>query len=148
MIFETVFVLSRVQLLRPHGLWPARLPCPWDSPGKNTGVGSHALLQGTFPTQGWNPGLLHCRQILYCLSHQETSMFVSSLPPKIVLWHNGKESACQCRRHRRCRFDPWVRKIVWHRKWQPNPVFLPGESHGQRSLVGYSPWSHKRARHD
>ena len=41
-----------------------------DSPGKNTGVACHALLQGIFPTQGWNPGLLHCRQILYCLSHQ------------------------------------------------------------------------------
>ena len=41
-----------------------------DSPGKNTGVGCHALLQGIFPTQGLNPGLLHCRQILYCLRHQ------------------------------------------------------------------------------
>ena len=43
--------------------------CPWDSPGKNTGVGCHALLKGIFPTHGWNPGLPHCRQILYCLSH-------------------------------------------------------------------------------
>ena len=41
-----------------------------DSPGKNTGVGGHVLLQGFFPTQGSNPGLLHCRRILYCLSHQ------------------------------------------------------------------------------
>ena len=41
-----------------------------DSPGKNTGVGCHTLLQGIFPTQGSNPGLLHCRQILYRLSHQ------------------------------------------------------------------------------
>ena len=37
-------------------------------------------------------------------------------------------------------FDPWVRKILWRRAWQPTPVFLPGESHGQRSLAGYSPW--------
>ena len=37
----------------------------------------------------------------------------------------------------------WVRKIPWRRKWQPTSVFLPGESHGQRSLVGYSPWGHK-----
>ena len=44
--------------------------CPWDSPGKNTGVGCHSLLQGIFPTQESNPGLLHCRQILYHLSHQ------------------------------------------------------------------------------
>ena len=44
---------------------------------------------------------------------------------------------------RRPGFNPWVGKIPWRRKWQPNPVFLPGESHGQRSLVGYSPWGHK-----
>ena len=50
-------------------------------------------------------------------------------------WLSGKESACQCRRH----FDPWVGKIPWRRKWQPTPVFLPGKSHGQRSLTGYSP---------
>jgi len=43
----------------------------------------------------------------------------------------------------RCGFDPWVRKIPWRRAWQPTPVFLPGESHGQRSLVGYSLWDHK-----
>ena len=54
-------------------------------------------------------------------------------------------TACQCRRHKRCRFDPWVRKIPWRRAWQPTPVFLPGESQGQRSLVGYSPWSHKES---
>ena len=58
-------------------------------------------------------------------------------------WSGGKDSACQCRRHKRCRFNPWVRKIPWSRKWQPSPVSLPGKSHGQRSLVGYSPWSHK-----
>ena len=49
---------------------PVRLLCPWDSPGKNTGVGGHSLLQGIFLTQGSNPGLLHCRQILDHLSHQ------------------------------------------------------------------------------
>ena len=41
-------------------------------------------------------------------------------------------------------FDPWVREIPWRRNWQPTPVFLPGESHGQRSLGGYSPWSLER----
>ena len=55
---------------RPHGLQPVRLLCPWNSPGENPGVGSHLLLQGIFPTQGSNPGLLHCRQTLYHLSHQ------------------------------------------------------------------------------
>ena len=58
--------------LWPHGLQPARLLHPWDPPGKNTGVGCYALLQGIFPTQGLNPGLLHCRQVLYHLSHQRS----------------------------------------------------------------------------
>ena len=57
---------------RPRGLQPARLLCPWDSPGKNTGVGSHFLLQGIFPAQGWNLGLLYGRRILYRLSLQES----------------------------------------------------------------------------
>ena len=52
---------------------------------------------------------------------------------------SGKELTCQRRRCRRRRFNPWVRKIPWRRAWQPTPVFLPGESHGQRGLVGYSP---------
>ena len=55
-------------------------------------------------------------------------------------WFSGKDSACQCRRPR---FDPGVRKILWRRKWQPTLVFLPEKSHGQRNLVGYSPWGHK-----
>ena len=45
--------------------------------------------------------------------------------------------------YRRHRFNPWARKSSWRRKWQPTPVFLPGESHGQRKLVGYSPWGCK-----
>ena len=57
-------------LFATHGLGPARLLCPWNSPGRNTEVGSHSLLRGIFPTQGLNLGLLHCRQILYHLSHQ------------------------------------------------------------------------------
>ena len=51
-------------------------------------------------------------------------------------WLSGKDPACQWGRPR---FDPWVGKIPWRRKWQPDPVFLPGKFHGQRSLVGYSP---------
>ena len=57
--------------LQPHGLWPTRLLHLWDSPGKNTRVGCHFLLQGIFPTQGSNPGLPHCRQTLYHLRYQE-----------------------------------------------------------------------------
>ena len=55
----------------------------------------------------------------------------------------GKESACQCRTHRRHGFHPWVGKIPWRRKWQPTPVFLPEKSHGQRSLAGYHPKGRK-----
>ena len=55
-------------------------------------------------------------------------------------WLSGKESACQCRRCKRCRFNPWVGKIPWRKKWHPTPVFLPGKFYGQRSLTVYSPW--------
>ena len=60
----------------------------------------------------------------------------------------GKEPTCQCRRPKRRGFDPWAGKIPWRRKWQPTPVFFPGESHGQRSLMDYSPWGRKRVRHN
>ena len=56
---------------------------------------------------------------------------------------SGKESAYQCRSHRRCGFISWVGKIPWRSKWQPIPVFLPGKFYGQRSLAGYSPWGLK-----
>ena len=52
---------------------------------------------------------------------------------------DSKEPACQ---YRRPRFNSWIRKIPWRREWLPTPVFLPGESNGHRSLVGYSPWGH------
>ena len=59
-------------------LQPSGLYSPWNSPGQNTGVGSLSLLQGIFPTQGSNPGLLHFRQILYLLSHKGS--------PRILEW--------------------------------------------------------------
>ena len=64
---------------------------------------------------------------------------IAILPLGLSRWFSGKEPACQCRRHKRCGFNPWVRKIPWSRRWQLTPVSLPGESHGQRSLAGYSP---------
>jgi len=60
----------------------------------------------------------------------------------LLWWLSGKESTCQCRR---CKFNPWVRKIPWRRKWQPTPVFLSRKSHGQESLTGYSPWIAKES---
>ena len=113
--------------LRSHGLYSAR-----NSPGQNTGVGSRSLFQRIFPTQGRNPGLPHCKRILHQLSHKGSPGGAS-----------GKESIGQCRRHKRCGFDPWIRKIPWRRARPPTPGFLPGETHGQRSLAGYSPWGHQ-----
>ena len=57
-------------------------------------------------------------------------------------WPSGEETACQYRRHR---FNPWIRKIPWRRKWRPTAVFLPGKSQGQRSLEGYSPRGRKES---
>ncbi|CAM9784256.1 unnamed protein product [Rangifer tarandus platyrhynchus] len=59
-------------------------------------------------------------------------------------WPGGKESTCPAGDLG----SSWVRKIPWRRKWQPTTVFLPGKSHGQRKLTGYSPWGHKRVGHD
>ena len=61
---------------------------------------------------------------------------------------SGKEPVCQSRRCKRRGFDPWVRKIPWRRAWQPIPVCLPGESHGQRSLLGLWSMGLQRVRHD
>ena len=83
---------------------------------------------------------------LRCLLQNRNSGFnltciaVSGLP----MWLSNEESACHCRRDRRLGFNPRVAKIPWRRKGHPTPVFLPGESHAQRSLVGYSPWGRRR----
>ena len=84
--------LSHVYSFQPHWLQHARLLRTWNSPGKNTGVSSHSFLQGVFLTQGSNPGLLHCKQILYCLSQQGSSVLSLSLYIYICIltqWHNN-----------------------------------------------------------
>ena len=81
--------------LRPHGLYG-----PWNSPGQNTGVGSLSLLQGIVPTQGSNPGLPHCRQILYQLSHKGSPYIYTYTNTHIYNYiqfpvsSDGKQSAC------------------------------------------------------
>ena len=109
-----------------------------DSPGKNTGVGCHALLQEIFPTQRLNPGLLHCREILYWLSHwdavenQRTKRGSSA----------GKESACNAG-------DPdsipgsGRSPGGWH--GSPLQYSCLENPHGQKSLGSYSPWGHKQS---
>ena len=71
---------------------------------------------------------------LYYLGLIIAPLYPSPWAPQVA---NGKENSCQCRRHKRCRFDPWVEKIPWRRAWKPPPDFLPGESHGQRCLEGH-----------
>ena len=86
------------------------------------------------------------RQPKFSLKYKNGKLMVSRidknspfLPEYLGLsrWCSGRESACQCRRPKRCRFEPW------RRKWQPIPVLLLGESQGQRSLESYSPWGRK-----
>ena len=96
------------------------LLCPWDSPGKNIGGGCHVLFQGIFPDLGSNLGLLYYKQILYHLGF------------------SGGSKGRVCLQCRRPDFNPRVGKIPWRRKWQPTSVFLPGKSHGRKSLAGYS----------
>ena len=75
-------------------LWPS----PWDSPGQNTGVGSISLLQGIFPTQGSNPGLPHCRWILYCLSHKGSPGILEwvAYPFSSISSRTGNQTGVSC----------------------------------------------------
>ena len=116
--------LSRVRFFVGIGLYS-----PWNSPGQNIGVGSHSLLQGIFPTQGSNPGLLHCGQILYQLSHKGTVQYNfikrqnfhrdSFFHSTNIYWMPSPcASPCSwlrwwriCLQCRRTGFVPWVRKI-------------------------------------
>ena len=152
--------------VQPHRRQPTRLPCPWDSPGKNTGVGCHFLLQclkvksesevaQSCPTLH-DPmdcslpgssvhGIFQARVLEWVAIDQGLANISVKIQMVNILGlgshgsASGKEAACWCRRHKRHRLDPWFGKILWRRKGQPTPVFLPGEYHGQRRLVGYSP---------
>ena len=77
-----------------------------------------------------------------CALYQPCHFLYSSGQSGLSWWLSGKESTCQCRRHR-C--GPLARKIPWRRQWQPTPIFLPGKPRGQRSLVAYNRWAHKRS---
>ena len=87
--------------------------------------------------------LTKCKTQIYTLIAKRVTSYKSKLVglKSWASWCLRWERIClQCRRPG---FDPWIEKIPWRRAWQPTPVFLPGESHGQRSLVGYSPWGCK-----
>ena len=80
-----------------------------------------------------------------CVSQRHFISICQKNHPSIPGSPNSEEPACQCRRPKRCGFSPWVGEIPWRRAQQPTPAFLPGESHGQRKLAGYSPWGHKES---
>ena len=102
----------------------------------------------TFNTQGWGLNFWRSSSAWWSVWFRGAVLFCKQrciyFQPCIVIMSfpggtSGKESACSCRRHKRCGFDPWVGRIPWRRAWQPTPVLLPGECHGQRSLAGYGP---------
>ena len=97
---------------------------------------------GPWCQKGWGPQLKELSLLCYLCICLFTHLFVYLSFPGGA---NGKESICQSRRYKRCRFDPCVGKIPWRRKWQPTPVLLPGKSHGQRSMVGYHPWGRRKS---
>ena len=117
------------------------------------GVGWHFLLQRIFPTQGLNPGLPHCRQTLYHLSHQGIlhtkchtmksqwlclPFFRSYAGTLVPRWLSGKKSTCQSKKCRRHPLDSWVGKIPWRRKWQSTTIFLPRKSCGLPRRAGWA----------
>ena len=85
--------------------------------------------------------IIYFSMYLYIYVNPKLLIYLSPLVTIGLPWWLRWQNVClQCGRPE---FNPWVRNILWRRKWHPTPVFLPGESHGRRSLVGYSPWGRK-----
>ena len=129
--------ISQLQKLRPReGKWPASL--------KQRGLGE-AQIMGMIIV----PPLQAVTEVLKVLVHiassTEGSSVISLHNPHFTPSQEVLSSALRCLQCGRPRFDPWVGKISWRRKQQPTPILLPGESHGWRSLVGYSPWGRKES---
>ena len=119
--------------LRPHGLYIAhQAPLSMDFSRQEYWIRLPFPALGDLPDPGIAPASLASPALAGGFLTSSTTVKYG-LPGS----DSGKEPTCQGRRHKTCRFYPWVGKIPWSRKWQPTPVFLPGEFHGQRSLVGY-----------
>ena len=114
--------------------WVGKIP--WRRKCQPTSVFLPGKSHGQRSLEGYSSGVAKVRHDWSHTHNVELGM------PGLLWLFRGKESACQCRR---CRFDFWVGKIPWRRKCQPTSVFLPGKSHGQRSLAEYSPWGHKNS---
>ena len=107
----------------------------WDGEGGRRGDrdGEHIKIYGWFMSMYGKKPLQYCKVIslqLIKINERKKKKSRRRIQEKI------KEPTCQCRRHKRLRFEPWVGKIPWSRKWLPTPVFLPGEPHGKRRLAG------------
>ena len=138
-------------------------PLPWDFPSKNTGVGNHSLLQGIFPTQGLNPGLLHYRQILYCLSQPGKPIRKIKSYINAHLWNlekqyrwtylqgrnrdtENKHMDTKGGRGGRMNWDGHLHTytlLYMEKEMATHSRILARESRGQRSLVDYNPWGRK-----
>ena len=134
-----------------RGTYKARVP---QSIRGCAGISSLTELRWHSPTlgmrgPGWLPKHTHLPKIICHFLPSPLSCFSVILDVWPVLpgsrWLRGKESASQCKTLKSWRFNPWAGKDFWRKKWQPTPLFLPREPHGQRSLVGYSPWGHKES---
>ena len=99
-----------------------------------------SVLAWRIPGTGEPGGLLSMGS--HRVGHDWSDLAAAAYISGIPWWLSSREPACRCRR---CRFDPWIRKVPWRRKWQPAPVFLPGKSHAWRSLECYSPWGSKES---
>ena len=138
-----------------------KLPAPCPPAGLRLEVGFAALAYGKgHAAQGWGKKRGY-RGVHACASNSltlDSAGWLSFLPQApsanymglirivgLTWWLSGEEFTWEWRKHG---LYPWVGNIPWRRKWQPTPVFLPGKSHRQRSLLGYSPWGRKRDGHN
>ena len=142
MIVACCSVTQSCLTLRPHGLEHARLLSSWNSPGKNTGADSHFLLQGIFLTQRSNLRLLHLQVGSLPLS---SSSIQWNSRQALQKWdmtkYTGAKVVQYMMANRKIKSKLHNSKLnIWRRQWHPTPVLLPGKYHGQRSLVGCSPW--------
>ena len=110
----------------------------WATREANSGSMQLLLQKGRFRGELKSKILIYLAPfILWAIGHfPKTPLAPNTDISVFPRWLSGKESTWKCRRHWRCRFDPWIGKIPWRKKWQLTPVFLPGKSHGQRSLPG------------
>ena len=149
MLLQFSAVTQPCPTLQPHGLQPIRLLCPWDSPGKSTAAGCHALLQGIFPTQGLNPGLLHCRRILcqlrqqgshkggiICICEVIIPSCASSSPAFLMMYSAYKLNK------QGDNIEPWRAPfLIWNQSTVPCPVLTVASWPAYRFLRRQVRWS-------